>query len=74
MQVDSNYRELLQSFAAEQVQFLVVGGYAVIKHSEPYLTKDLDLWIAPSRVNAERTLRANTIRSAGSGCNGRKPS
>lgn len=60
MQVDSNYRELLQCFVGEQVRFLVVGGYAMIKHSEPYLTKDLDLWIEPSHVNAERALRALT--------------
>jgi hypothetical protein len=34
------------------VRFLVVGGYAVMKYSEPRFTKDLDLWIAVDATNA----------------------
>jgi predicted nucleotidyltransferase len=33
---------------------LVVGGYAVMYHSEPRFTKDLDLWIEPDPENAAR--------------------
>jgi hypothetical protein len=33
---------------------LVVGGYAVIEHTEPRYTKDLDIWVSPDRENAER--------------------
>src|SRR3954452_6599492 len=58
MTINSDYVEILRCFAEEKVQFLVVGGYAVIKYSEPYTTKDLDLWIAPVRENAEGTYRA----------------
>lgn len=58
MQIDSNYRDMLQCFVDGRVRFLVVGGYAVIKLSELYNTKDLELWIAPLRENAERTLEA----------------
>lgn len=58
MQINSDYRDLLQCFVEEEVQFLVVGGYAVIKYMEPYHTKDLDLWIAPNRDNAERAYAA----------------
>ncbi len=58
MTINSDYVEILQCFVEETVQFLVVGGYAVIKHSEPYTTKDLDLWIAPNRENAERAFRS----------------
>jgi hypothetical protein len=42
----------------------VIGGYAVIKHSEPYNTKDIDLWIAPNRANAERAFEALRIFGA----------
>jgi hypothetical protein len=48
----------LRYFVEETVQFLVVGGYAVMKHSEPYNTRDLHLWIAPHRANAERAYRS----------------
>jgi predicted nucleotidyltransferase len=58
MQINSDYKDALQCFVEGQVQFLVIGGYAVIKHSEPYNTKDIDLWIAPNRANAERAFEA----------------
>jgi hypothetical protein len=41
-----------------QVSFLVVGGYAVIRYTEPRYTKDLDLWIEPTPENADRCFRA----------------
>jgi hypothetical protein len=41
-----------------QVRFLVVGGYAVIRHTEPRFTKDLDLWIEATAENADRCFRA----------------
>ncbi len=37
-----------------QVRFLVVGGYAVIEHTEPRYTKDLDIWVKADMENAER--------------------
>jgi Nucleotidyl transferase of unknown function (DUF2204) len=58
MTLNSDYVDILRCFVEEKVQFLVVGGYAVMKHSEPYTTKDLDLWIAPHRINAERAYRS----------------
>ena len=58
MTINSDYSDILRCFVEETVQFLVVGGYAVMKHSEPYNTKDLDLWIAPNRGNAERAYRS----------------
>jgi hypothetical protein len=37
---------------------LVVGGYAVIHHSQPRYTKDLDLWVEPTKDNARRVAKA----------------
>ena len=56
--MNSNFKELLSILAAEQVRFLVVGGFAVMHYTEPRYTKDLDLWIALSRENADRVYRA----------------
>lgn len=36
----------------------MVGGYAVMEHTEPRYTKDLDLWVSPDRENAERVYEA----------------
>lgn len=58
MKINSDFKDLLQLFAGEAVRFIVVGGYAVIKHTEPYYTKDLDIWIEGTPENAARALRA----------------
>lgn len=56
--MNQDFKELLQAFNAEQVKYLIVGGYAVIRHTEPRYTKDLDLWVGIDRENAERVFRA----------------
>lgn len=56
--MNQDFRELLAVFNAEQVKFLVIGGYAVIKHTEPRYTKDLDLWVGTKDDNPERVYRA----------------
>jgi hypothetical protein len=37
---------------------LVVGGYAVMKYTEPRYTKDLDLWVEASSENAPAVFQA----------------
>ena len=56
--MNSDFSDLLRLMAEHQVRFLVVGGYAVIRYTEPRYTKDLDLWIEPTAENAERCFRA----------------
>lgn len=56
--MNQDFRELLQIFGDAQVRYLIIGGYAVIKHAEPRYTKDLDLWVSPDAENAERVYRA----------------
>jgi hypothetical protein len=50
----SDWRDLLSELETGRVRFLVIGGYAVMKYTEPYNTKDLDLWIDPAPDNAGR--------------------
>jgi hypothetical protein len=40
------------------VEYLIVGGYAVMKYTEPRYTKDLDVWVASSLENSARVFRA----------------
>jgi hypothetical protein len=56
--VNQDFRDLLRVFNEEKVRYLVVGGYALIKHSEPRYTKDLDLWVSPDEDNAQRVFQA----------------
>jgi hypothetical protein len=58
--VDRDFRELLEAFNAEKVSYLVVGGYAVTKYTEPRFTKDLDVWVSPDDENAQRVFSALT--------------
>lgn len=56
--MNSDFSDLLRLMDQFQVRFLVVGGYAVIRHTEPRFTKDLDLWIEATAENADRCFRA----------------
>lgn len=56
--MNPDFKDLLQAFNDERVKYMVIGGYAVIKHTEPRFTKDLDLWVSPDKENAERVYAA----------------
>jgi len=52
MFVNSDFSDLLKLFNANNVEYLVIGGYALIQYAEPRYTKDLDLWISTDIENA----------------------
>jgi predicted nucleotidyltransferase len=54
----SDFKELLQSFNAHGVKYLIVGGYAVSFHAQPRATKDLDLFIKADPANAKAAYAA----------------
>ncbi len=56
--MNSDFKDLLRTFAEEEVEYLIVGAYAVIHHSQPRYTKDLDIWIRPNAKNVHRVARA----------------
>lgn len=53
-----DFSEFIASFAAHDVRFLVVGGYALAAHGHPRYTKDLDVWVWLDPSNAKRILAA----------------
>jgi len=61
-----DFEEFLESFNETGVRYLVVGAHAVAFHARPRATKDLDLFIDPTRDNAERVLAAIRIFFGGS--------
>src|SRR6478752_1482529 len=56
--MNSDFKDLLRIFAEHHVEYLIVGAYAVIHYTQPRYTKDIDLWIKPSKENAARVARA----------------
>jgi hypothetical protein len=56
--VNLDFSELLSTFNAHGVEYLVVGAHALAAHGHVRATKDLDVWVRPSVENAPRVLRA----------------
>ena len=56
--MSQDFEELLESLNARKVRYLIGGAHALALHARPRATKDLDLFIAPTRANAARFIRA----------------
>jgi hypothetical protein len=53
-----DFKDLLSSFNAHNVKYLIVGGHAVSLHAQPRATKDLDVFIKADSANARATYAA----------------
>jgi hypothetical protein len=53
-----NFKELLLLLNGCLVEYLIVGGYAVMRYTEPRFTKDLDIWVGNSPDNSKRVFAA----------------
>jgi hypothetical protein len=58
MAENPHYKELLQLLNESDVEYLIVGGFAVMKYGEPRYTKDLDVWVNNSPENSARVVAA----------------
>jgi hypothetical protein len=58
MAENPDYKELLLLLNEFEVEYLIVGGFAVMKYGEPRYTKDLDVWVHNSRENSVRVVQA----------------
>jgi hypothetical protein len=71
MLTSPDFRELLSLLEKYEVRYLVVGGYAVMKYTEPRFTKDLDLWISTDQENAKAVYAV--LKQFGAPLNGLAP-
>jgi hypothetical protein len=53
-----DFKDFLRLLNKQQVKYLIVGGYAVMKYTEPFFTEDKDIWIDATPDNARRTYQA----------------
>jgi hypothetical protein len=56
--MNQDFRDLLAEFNVRQVEFLLVGAYALAAHGHVRATQDLDVWVNPAPENAKRVLEA----------------
>jgi uncharacterized protein (DUF1330 family) len=56
--IPDDFRDLLVELVDAGARFLVVGGYAVAVHGHPRATKDIAVWVEPTRDNARRVYAA----------------
>jgi len=54
MELPPDFKEFLRLLNANDVAYLVIGGYAVGYHGYPRATNDIDIWIAINPRNAQR--------------------
>lgn len=65
MRLHKDLREFIESLNAAEVEYLVVGAFAVAWHGYPRFTADIDFLIRPSEANADRVIAA--LRAFGFG-------
>ena len=58
MDTSLDFEDMLRLLVKHRVRYLIVGGLAVILHSKPRYTKDMDIWVEPSPGNIARANRA----------------
>ncbi len=58
IRLPKDFKDFLRLLNAHRVEYLLVGGYAVSFHGYPRSTGDMDIWIAISPQNAQRTVEA----------------
>jgi len=56
--MNPHFLEFLKCFAANEVRYLLIGGYAVGFHGWPRNTKDIDFWVAGDEANQARVVQA----------------
>jgi len=57
MVLDPGFREFCQLLNANNVRYLIIGGYAVAFHGYPRYTKDIDIWLWIDQENANRVVQ-----------------
>jgi predicted nucleotidyltransferase len=58
MIIEDDFRDMIAALLEENVQFLLIGGYAVSLHGYQRMTKDIDFWVLASPENSVRLMSA----------------
>ena len=58
MEIQTDFKELLELLNTHNVEYMIVGGYALAFHGAPRYTGDIDIFVKPDKENARRILDA----------------
>jgi len=58
MEIQQDFKELLELFNAHKVDYIIIGAFALSYHGVPRFTGDLDILVNPDPDNAARILEA----------------
>jgi predicted nucleotidyltransferase len=58
MDLVQDFKEFIELLNKHQVEYMIVGGYSVAYHGYVRYTGDIDIWVNPNGVNAERIMLA----------------
>jgi hypothetical protein len=58
MEVQQDFRDLLVLFNKHEIDYVIVGAYALAFHGSPRYTGDLDVFVKPDSTNARRIMQA----------------
>jgi phage replication-related protein YjqB (UPF0714/DUF867 family) len=53
-----DFKEFIHCINSENVEYMLVGGYAVGFHGAPRFTADMDIWVGSDSTNAQKLGRA----------------
>jgi hypothetical protein len=58
MHLQKDLKEFVELLNSHEVDYLIIGGYALAYHGHPRYTGDIDLLVLPTAENAEKIMRA----------------
>lgn len=56
--LNPHFKEMLSALSEKEVEFLVIGAYALAAHGVPRATGDIDIWVHRTETNADRIMHA----------------
>lgn len=55
--LNPDYKEMLSLLLEKEVEFLLVGAFALAAHGFPRATGDIDIFVNPTKANSEKVFR-----------------
>jgi hypothetical protein len=58
LEIHRDFKEFIELLLSHQIEFMIIGGYAVAAYGRPRYTGDIDFFVKKSPANAQRLVAA----------------
>lgn len=58
MKIHPDFRDFIHACNSNQVEYVLVGSFALAYHGHPRATGDMDIWIRPTKQNVRAVLKS----------------